>query len=883
MTATPEPHEPSSLELQNQLDALPDDAARWRDILNDIREAQFKAFRSGTAASELIAAWTATVDQMLRSAWLKRLPADAPAALMAVGGYGRSELLPRSDIDLLILYEAGRLDDIEAGLSSFVTFAWDMGLEVGHSVRSPAECAEEAAADITVVTNLMEARPLAGRADLADAMREATGPDRIWPDDAFFKAKRDEQLQRYQRYDDTAYKLEPNVKEGPGGLRDIQIIGWVTQRHYGTAGLEALHAQGLLKPNELNHLIAGRAFLWQVRFALHMLTGRTEDRLLFDHQISVAELFGYQDQRQNLAVEQFMQLYYRTIKGLSVLNDIFLQLMEERIFKLQKAVEPQILNAHFQLRHGFIETRDPQLFSKHPLALLEIFSVWAQHEHLRIKGIGADTLREMRRDRNQIKTIRDSLAARELFIEMLRMERGVLHSLRRMNRYGILGRYIPAFGKIIGRMQYDLFHTLTVDEHTLFVIRNIRRLAVPEFRHEFPQLSALHQELKKPEVLYIAALFHDIAKGRGGDHSELGADDARRFCADHGLASQDGEMAAWLVRNHLLMSMTAQRKDISDPDVVNEFAKAVGNRDTLVHLYLLTVCDIRATNPELWNGFREGLLRSLYSSARRVLETGDPMGTAQLVAETRESALLQCLENGLTEERIRAIWERFDAEYFLKHAADEVAWHTQAIANTTNDQAPSVLVRHFPARGTAVFIYMPDAPKLFSVTTTCLAQLGLSVLDARISSTVDDYTLDTFVVGEANGEEITDPARRLEIGQSLAKALSHPNAPLTPVNRRISQRLRHFTTPLQIYFTPEVDKNHTVMELVTDDRPGLLSSVGTIFAHNGVNLKAAKIGTIGERAEDVFFITDRKGRAITDSALLHALRESISDQLKNLD
>ncbi|MGJ8670026.1 MAG: [protein-PII] uridylyltransferase [Oceanococcus sp.] len=868
----------SPAELDERLAQHPNDAIAWRGLLNDIREAQFEAFRDGTPASDLIPRYTAVVDHMLIAAWEQLVPKDAPAALVAVGGYGRSELLPRSDIDLLILYQDGHIETLEAGIGQFVTYAWDMGLEIGHSVRSPEECAKEALADITVVTNLMESRRLVGDEALYTAMQATISVDKVWSDQEFFLAKTAEQVQRYKQYDDTAYKLEPNTKEGPGGLRDIQVIGWVTQRHYGTAGLEELHARGLLRANEISHLISGRAFLWQVRFALHMLTNRAEDRLLFDHQLKVGELFGYKDKTHNLAVEQFMQLYYRTIKGLSVLNDIFLQLMEEEIFLRKQDDQRQALNEHFQLRHGFIECREADLFEQRPLALLEIFKVWAENEHLKIRGISADTLRLIRGHRNRIKVIRDTREARSIFMDMLRMERGVLHSLRRMNRYGILGRYIPAFGHIIGRMQYDLFHTLTVDEHTLFVVRNMRRLAVPEFRHEFPVLSALHDDLRKPELLYLAGLFHDIAKGREGDHSELGEADAREFCLSHGLSSQDSETVAWLVRNHLLMSMTAQRKDVSDPDEINTFATKVGSRERLDLIYLLTVCDIRATNPKLWNGFREGLLNTLYSSTRRVLERGDPMASSELVAETRQAASLHCFESGLSEDQIKPVWARFDDDYFLKHSSEEVAWHTQAIINAQVGK-PSVLVRHFPNRGTAVLVYMPDAARLFSTTSSCLAQLGLSILDARIHSTNDDYVLDTFIVGEAHGKEIVDPERRQEIGSKLAEALENPHAPIPKVGRRITQRQRHFTTPVQIYFTPDNAHRQTLMELVADDRPGLLAAIGLVFDEMAVQLRAAKIGTIGERAEDVFFLSDTKGQALSDPALLHELRERVTDQI----
>ncbi|MEN8719137.1 MAG: [protein-PII] uridylyltransferase, partial [Oceanococcaceae bacterium] len=555
-------------------DTDPLDPPRLRNALQWVRDQHYTAFQDQAEASELVAEYTQIVDDILRRVWTTTVR-NAHCALLAVGGYGRGELLPHSDIDVLLLTPDTLDAETSTALENFIRTCWDCGLELGHSVRSLDVCAEEAAADITIVTNLMEARPLCGDSALADALARRVAPDQCWPARAFFEAKRDEQRNRYARFDDTAYKLEPNVKEGPGGLRDLQTILWLTQRLHGTGRLEDLARNGLLSPTEISDLRNGRNQLWRVRFALHMLTGRREDRLLFDHQVRLAEMYGYADQSANLAVEQFMQLYYRTIKMLSVLNDIFVQLFEEQISDTPATEIP--VDEDFILRGRYLCARDDDVFRRRPLNLLRVFAVWMHEETARdVSGLSAQTLRLVRRDRNLIDAaFRSNHDARALFIAQLRSDQGVTRTLRRMNRYGVLGRYLPAFGRIIGRMQYDLFHQLTVDEHTLFVVRNIRRLAMERFRHEYPDFSDIHDKLPRPELLILAGLFHDIAKGRGGDHSELGADDAVTFCREHGLSTADQQTVAWLVKNHLLMSLTAQREDVSDPDVINSFVAKV--------------------------------------------------------------------------------------------------------------------------------------------------------------------------------------------------------------------------------------------------------------------------------------------------------------------
>ncbi|KEZ77052.1 [protein-PII] uridylyltransferase [Salinisphaera hydrothermalis] len=859
------------------------DAKSVRAALDEGQQYIADAFRHGESITRLVRARCEVVDAVLVHAWRELVATDS-ACLVAVGGYGRNELLPQSDIDLLVLYQHNQLDTVGPALEGFFTYLWDLGLEIGHSVRSPAECAELAADDITIMTNLMESRVLVGDPALFARMRATTSAEHVWSSADFFNAKVKEQAARHERYDETAYKLEPNVKESPGGLRDIQTIAWVAKRQFAAHTLDGLVDYGFLSRREFSELHRGQAFLWRVRFALHMLTGRNENRLLFDHQIQIAQLLGYHDAENTLAVERFMQRYYRNIKALSALNDVLLQLFSEAILHATDDERPRPINDRFQARHGFIEATHDKVFVETPSALLEIFYLMETRPGL--SGIRARTLRLLRRDRRLIDdNFRNSIHCRRLFTEILRQRSGVTRALRRMNRYGILGRYLPKFGQIIGRMQYDLFHTLTVDEHTLFVIRNMRRLAIPRFNDELPFASELMQGLNKPQILYIAGLMHDIAKGRGGDHSELGAEDAREFCKAHGISSDDTELVCWLVRRHLLMSMTAQRRDINDVQVVNEFAREVGSRERLDRLFLLTICDIRATNPDLWNSWKESLLTDLYNNTRRALERGldDPLDRDELIAETRSAAAAMLTRAGVNTPHFKNLWARFDPEYFLRHSPDEIARQTKAIITHGDDKNPLVSITDIPEQGTTLFVYTQDRDYLFGVTTGVLAQLGLSVLDARINTTSDDYTLDTYVIAEGDGHPIRDAYRRSEVESALVAAIADPAVESIDVTRRQGRRNQYFNVPTQIYFTQATERDCTVMEIMTADRPGLLSIIGDVFHRCGILLETAKIATIGERAEDVFFITDRQQMAIRDDDVLRELRDVMTAELDQSD
>ena len=870
---------PSALD---ELRAHVGDVTRFREYRRSLIAGLHQAFYDGADIDALIHGHADLIDSLLTLIWVQRGLADARGlCLAAVGGYGRGELHPGSDIDILIIAEPEAESAHADTISGFVTFLWDIGLEVGHSVSSLDDCLREARNDITIATTLFEARRLSGSGLLFNRFREAMQPDRLWDSRAFYAAKLAEQQARHRRFGETGYRLEPNVKEGPGGLRDIQMIGWVSKRHFATERLQELVERGFLREGECLDLVEGQRFLWKVRFALHMLTGRREDRLLFDLQRALANTFGFTDQHQNLGVEQFMQRYFRTISDLQRLNELLLQHFNEAILEDPGTLrEPRRIHQRFQVRGGYLELVHDQVFMIFPPALLEAFHLLQTHPE--VQGIRASTIRLIRAHRHLIDgQFRRNPVCRDLFMAILRAPQGVTTVLRRMNRYGVLGAYIPAFGRIIGRMQYDLFHAFTVDEHTLNVVRNARRLFIPEFRDELPLASGIAEGIERPERLILAALFHDIAKGRGGDHSELGALDALHFCEHHGVSEEDAALVAWLVRSHLLMSLTAQRKDISDPEVVLGFAREVRSRERLDLLYLLTIADIQGTNPELWNNWRDSLLQTLYRATVGVLERGletapDP---EEQIGQTCREALALLAQRGLHEEAVEAIWDEFEVEYFVRHSADEVAWHTRALAGIKDSDLPLVLVRHETARGsTEIFVYTEDQPRLFARITTTLTQLGLDIVDARIITTHGGHTLDTFLVLESMGHAVEPGFRVDEIRETLRERLLDPRCHGNAVSRALPRRLKHFSVDTTIEFTPGAQGSSTRMRVRALDRPGLLSTIGCVFAEQGINVSTARINTAGEQAEDLFLLSNAGGQGLT-AEQQEALRKELLEEI----
>jgi len=851
--------------VDQQLAAQNFAVAAFRAVLNEGDNRLKQRFNDEDSVEILVRDRARLVDTMLRTAWHLHVGSKfKDLALIAVGGYGRGELNLCSDIDVMILLPKTEDSVWQPALEGFLTFMWDIGLEVGHSVRTIDDCQRESKADVSVATTLIESRLLAGPDTLLEAMRRALAPERVWPTKDFFAAKVAEQETRHHRYHDTAYNLEPNVKSSPGGLRDIQTIGWVAKRHFGADSLDELVTHGFLTRSELRKLKAAQAFLWRVRFALHLLTGRREDRILFDYQIKLAKMFGYEDATYTLAVEQFMQRYYRNAMEISLLNEMLLQLFSEAI--LSDATSPPTpVNPRFQIRNGYLETVNEDVFERSPSALLEIFVVLQQHAELR--GVSAATIRQITRHLWLIDDeFRQHPRNHRLFMEILLAPVGVTHELRRMNAYGVLGRYIPSFGRVVGRMQYDLFHVYTVDAHTLFVLSNLRRLAMPKFDHELPAISRIMQSLPKPEVAYLGALFHDIAKGRGGDHSELGSVDSETFCLEQGMSRYDARLVSWLVRNHLLLSITAQKKDISDPQVINEFVQIVGDQTHLDYLYVLTVSDVRGTNPKLWNNWKASLFADFYERVKRALRRGaeNPIDKDELIAENQAAAREMLLNGGVSAAQVEGVWERFPEAYFICFNANEIAWHTELLAQRApNDDTPLVSIRQVPGRGgTAVLAYTSRRQYSFAKTTALLDQMGINIVDARIMPTTEGHSLDIYHVLEDTNKELGDASRIRDIENELRRVLAADDGYMTAVTRRATRQARLFTTSTHINFSEDTLNNRTILELIAGDRPGLLSQIGKVFMQEHVYLHDAKIGTVGERAEDVFYVTDEVGHPL---------------------
>ncbi|MCG5547680.1 [protein-PII] uridylyltransferase [Halorhodospira halochloris] len=852
-----------------------------RDALKKFDEGLISRFRAGTSAAILAPERACYVDAIISKLWKGTLGKQANScgcSLLAVGGYGRGELHPGSDIDVLLLHDPSRAEIPNALIEQFIAGLWDLGLEIGHSVRTIDESLQAAAADQLIATTLLESRWIAGNNELLNIARAELDSQKIWPSERFFAAKLDEQEERYSKFHDTAYNLEPNIKSSPGGLRDIQMIGWVAKRHFGSEKLHDLVEVGFLTEAEYQTLYAAQCYLWDVRFALHMIAGRREDRMLFDHQIALAKFFGYSDDDCNLAVEKFMQRYFRTAMKVARLNEMLLQHFQEEIIYRHQNPHPQRINSRFQSRLGFLEVTDPKVFSRYPFALLEVFLILEQNPDL--KGVRASTIRLIRQHRTLIDDkFRRDLRCRSLFLEIMRQPQGITHALRRMHRYGVLGRYIPEFSRIAGRMQYDLFHAYTVDSHALFVVRNLRRMAIPKHRNELPQAHEVMLQVPKPELLYIAGLFHDIAKGRGGDHSELGAKDAYNFCIKHGIGAYDARLVAWLVQHHLTLSTTAQRRDISDPAVIIEMAHTVGDQTHLDCLYLLTIADIRATNPALWNTWRAALLQELYTLTRKAIRRGlsNPIDKRELIRDAQRDARRILRHRGFLPGHVRAFWrDHLPEEYFLRHNADEIAWHTEAMLNAGEDDIPLVLAEQKETGGgICIFIYALDSTDLFARCTSALDKLGLDIYEARVITTEYGYTLDSYLVLERNPSGPFDRRRGEEICQAMRAAALSNAAPPAPSSRKVPRQLKHFHTQTQINFNDDSANQRTIVELTTADRPGLLARVGVAFSSCGVRVKNAKIATMGERAEDIFFITDSQGEPLRSAEQFSCVRSKL--------
>jgi len=863
-------------DFASQLKAQPEQLlSLLKETIQKGEKAIKQAFENGAGTLDIVSTRAQFIDQVLIQVFNQQFAdCEQPVSLIAVGGYGRGELHPASDIDLMLLLKEAESPQTKSKLEHFLMLLWDSKLDIGHSVRTLEECIEEATKDITVVTNLMESRLLSGDETLFNRMVEATGPEKIWSSKDFFKAKLDEQTQRHRKFGDTAYNLEPNIKENPGGLRDLQMIGWVAKRHFGTRILHELVDQSFISQSELSTLNECQTYLWKIRTHLHFLTGKHEDRMLFDLQRQLAQSFGYEDGANNLAIEQFMQKYYRTVLQLERLNELLLQLFRQEILYSDDQQEPVDINRRFHVINNYIAARNENVFIEHPSSLLEIFLIMELHPEIR--GVHAQTIRMIREHRHLIDDkFRASQTAKQLFIDIITQTRGVSHELRRMNRYGILAAYIPAFEQIVGRMQYDLFHAYTVDQHTLFVVRNMRRLSVPAFAHEHPLASGIFHHLENPELLYLAGLFHDIAKGRGGNHANLGAIDAEAFCLNHGRSAKDSEFVGWLVKKHLLMSMVAQRKDISDPEVIYAFANEMGSLAHLDSLYLLTMCDIRATNPKQWNSWKDNLLSELYHKAAAAIKTGleNPIKREIISHETRTSASRMLAKLGVVSEELNELWTPFPDDYFINHTPDEISWHSLILLDSKLGM-PKISTR-INQRGEAeIFIYNESNDRVFASIVSTLEQLNLNIADAKINLTDDNFAISSFKVLEADGSSPSEQFRIAEITDRLESRLDPNNEKeaISPPSHILSRTQKNFSVDTKIRFDQLVGNDITVLTIITADRPGLLDNIAQAFAECEIHIHHAKIATAGEKALDSFYITDKNHNPLLDDESMEKLK-----------
>ncbi|WP_282166887.1 bifunctional uridylyltransferase/uridylyl-removing protein GlnD [Shewanella japonica] len=850
-----------------------------KNTLIEFNQRLLEQFTAKQPITDLVQQRCQFVDALLLDSWQKFGLDQAFICLIAVGGYGRGELHPHSDIDLLLLSQSDETSQqAKDAISQFITYLWDSGLEIGHSVRTIADTLSQGAQDITIATNLLEARLLMGDNRLYDELYDAIRQPDFWPSQTFFLGKKEEQDLRHEKAN--AFDLEPNIKSCPGGLRDIQTIAWVAMRHFDAASLQDLVEHDFLTPVELTELLECRDFLWQLRFALHMTSGRNENRLLFDLQRQVATAMGYEDATQ-LAVEQMMKRYYRTVRRVMELNEMLLQLFKRATLNQTTSLTIYPINNQFQRRGRYIEVLDESVFENQPEQILNLFLQVARNSN--IQRIYAPTLRLLRQARRKLTgPLQDNPECRKYFMAILKHPRGIA-ALSLMHKHGILSSYLPAWRKIEGQMQFDLFHAYTVDEHTHRLLLNIDRFAQADQKDEFPLGAILINQLPKKGLLVLGAIFHDIAKGRGGDHSKLGATDALDFCKLHGLSDHDGRLVAWLVENHLVMSVTAQRRDISDPDVVATFADRVQDAVHLSYLYCLTVADICATNHKAWNNWKGSLLRDLYFSTQRVLSRGKekPIDVADRVLEIQQKAQKELLRRGLKQKSINELWLRFKDDYFLRHQPNQVSWHTEALLKH-DKQKPLVLIsKHTTRGGSELFVYAKDKPKLFATVMTVLDNKNINVHDANVMTSNDDYALDTFVILEQDGEPITQLSRIQSIKKSLEKALASQK-PKPPKFRKMARIMKPFNVRTQVSFLPGAKHDTSMMELIALDSPGLLAKVGDVLYRCDTTLLSAKITTIGERAEDFFILQTSDGQALNEeqqTQLSEALSGALSQPL----
>ena len=801
--------------------------------------------------------------------------------LIAVGGYGRKEFYPKSDTDLLILINNQKKDQYKRNIANFLAYLWDIGIEVSHSTRTIKECIAEGSKDISIATPLLESRYICGsKIMFEDLIKTIDDSKSFWNKKDFYQEKIHEQIKRHLQFNNTAYNLEPDIKNGPGSLRDLHTIFWLCKKLLGINKIEELLDHHILTEKQLQQLINSRDFLSLIRYSLHSLTKRAENRLLFEYQKKLAKQLHYKDQDHLIGVEIFMQDYYKSASTISRMNEIILQILKQNILETNNK-KAKSINQSFQIKNQLVGLKDGIRFKDRPSLLLEIFLLFQKDKD--IEGIDARTIGLITNNLHLIdEDFRKTTEHRDIFLEILKAPEGVTHELRRMNLYGVLGSYLPAFGLIEGRMQYDLFHAFTVDEHTLFVVSNLRRLALNRFNHEFPEDSQKMQAIESPEILYIAGLFHDIAKGRGGDHSVIGADEAEVFCLDHGLTNYDSKVVSWLVMNHLVFSLTAQKKDIYDPNVIRELALLIGDELRLDYLYLLTVCDVRATNPNLWNSWKKRLFDDLYLLTKKALREGleEPIDKEELIKE--KITLTKTELSNYQYENVEDFLSYFDDDYFIKFNMDEILRQSLVMLsrNITNKAEDIIDISAMDNEDYFyAFVFTQIDNESFYKITSIFEQEGVSVRDAKVVRVNEEYCIYNFYFDHMRTMKDEINQKNISIKKYINKAITSDTFLAQSRPQTLSRRLRSFDKKVNISFSEDLIHNRTLMEISCIDRPGLLSDISKILKEESIWIQSAKIATIGERADDIFYLNNSKKECI-DQSIYENLKQKINDSIK---
>ncbi|GAA0592417.1 [protein-PII] uridylyltransferase [Caenispirillum bisanense] len=808
-------------------------------------------------------------------------------AVLAVGGYGRRELSPQSDIDLLFLLPYKTTPHSEQVVEYMLLMLWDMGLKVGHATRSVAECMRQAKADITIRTAMLEARYLVGERALWDDFQTRYKAEIIAGTGLqFVEQKLAERDQRHDRLGDSRYVLEPNVKEDKGGLRDLHTLYWIAKYLYGVSDMRQLTDMEVISEQAATSFIKAQAFLWSVRCALHYLTGRAEDRLTFDMQSAVAERLGYTDRGAVKGVERFMKHYFLIAKDVGDLTRIFCAVLEERnrrkpVMRMPAAFRKRHLDG-FVVEGSRIAVAHEDDFVREPLRLLSVFHVAQRHG----LDIHPDTLRLITESLKLVKALRSEAEANRLFVEMLSHPKDAENTLRRMNEAGVFGAFIPDFARVVAQMQYDMYHVYTTDEHTIRAIGILNRIEQGKLAHELPLSTQLIQKVQSRRALYVAVMLHDIAKGRGGDHSEIGARIALKLCPRLGLTPEETETVSWLVLHHLDMSRTAFKRDVDDPETIKSFAALVQSPERLKLLTLLTCADIRAVGPQVWNGWKGSLLRELFYRTEDALSGGLSAGSRDARVARKKDALRRALDGaGWTAEEIEDHLARGYPSYWLTFDTVAQQNHAELIRTAERDgRLLTVDTRIDDIRGvTDVTIYAVDHPGLFSKLTGAMSLSGVSIVDAKIMTLTTGMALDTFSIQDGNGLPVSQPEKLARLSDTIEKALQGRiwlEKELEAKPSTLPSRTRVFKVPPRVVIDNTASKTYTVIEVNGRDRPGFLYDVTAALTRCGLQIHSAQVTTYGERVVDVFYVKDVFGMKIEHETKLKQVRETLMETLE---